>query len=518
MKKSLIFYFFTVFVGINLAVSGVSFAQAKKKSSVKKKRPAKAIPILLESPVLGGGGFGSGSVETPKYLSLEPCGKETPAQIAELENAKDAQQQVQILSDRLADKDQWTRGCAIYRLGTFKSLSSSPLPLIIKLLRDDRTDGIFSVAEEAVYKIPPPPALQFKDLGPMTEDTNVYNRLYATWAIGYYNYISGSFDLKQAVDLLIAATRDEDSTVRWFAVEGIRRIGFQARAAVPALTEMLQKKNTNIRNLIFALARMEQYMLPAAPLLFDVLYHTDKYESDGTRQYMLYISTAVVLAKLGKELIPLLETEFDKEPFAVLEVAEKMGDGDVSPLLIKGFKHPNKEVRQKALGSLYSYSLETSMKLLQPIMTLLSDIEPEVKKAALNRIGSIARHGKDSPELARSLREKVLPVLIKMLSGKDGETVCYTAFTIGDFGAEGEKAIPALVRMMKQKATYPNNCAVDALFELGEKGRKFLSKEKIESREASENLEKELYDYKKDEAKPIKPKPAPTVKKVPDTY
>jgi HEAT repeat protein len=196
-----------------------------------------------------------------------------------------------------------------------------------------------------------------------------------------------------------------------------------------------------------------------------------------------------------------------------------MGNSDVSPVLIKGFKHPNKEVRKKALGSLFAYSPETSIKVLQPTVALLSDIDPEVRKAALNRIGDFAERSKDSPELASLLKEKVLPVLIKMLRGKHGETVCYTAFTIGDFGADGEAAIPALVRMMKQKATYPNNCAVDALFKLGEKGRKFLSKEKIESRQESEKWDRESFDnYKKDRAKPIEPKPAPAVKKVPDTY
>lgn len=148
--------------------------------------------------------------------------------------------------------------------------------------------------------------------------------------------------------------------------------------------------------------------------------------------------------------------------------------------------------------------------MLPQLLSLINDLDPNVRNAAMSEIGDIAKYTNNkSPELQLLLKKRAVPALIKRL--KDKEDSCYAALTIGNFGADAEAAIPALVKIAKQPTR--NSCAEIGLYDIGEKGRKFLTAEQIKDVESSKNYK---YDSDYNKAKPIKPKeqpkPSPPIK------
>src|SRR5678816_3426568 len=123
-----------------------TFAAPSIQAQTKKKQPAKKTVMAQEAY---GVGAVSGSSSAGPYLGLEPCAKETEAEIAELENAHDLEAQLTGLVRRAEDKDEWTRGCAVYRLGEFGKSAQDALPLIIKLVRDEDNPGVWGAVEDA---------------------------------------------------------------------------------------------------------------------------------------------------------------------------------------------------------------------------------------------------------------------------------------------------------------------------------------------------------------------------------
>jgi hypothetical protein len=110
-----------------------------------------------------------------------------------------------------------------------------------------------------------------------------------------------------------------------------------------------------------------------------------------------------------------------------------------------------------------------------------------------------------------------------MLKDKDKGVRCYTALNLGRIGDNAEKAIPHLVKMMrlgqKGRERYPNNCAIDALFRMGEKGKAFLSEEKIKELEESNRSLKDFWldSPLNNKPKTIKPKTKTKPKEKPTT-
>jgi len=104
----------------------------------------------------------------------------------------------------------------------------------------------------------------------------------------------------------------------------------------------------------------------------------------------------------------------------------------------------------------------------------------------------------------------------------------FLAVFIGvNLALSGVSFAQAKKKIRAKKKTTANSCAENALFNIGEKGRKFLSKEQIKRLEDNKkSSEDRLKKWTEDpfnvgdrnKAKPIEPKPAPAVKKIPDGY
>lgn len=491
-------------------------AQKRKRSVKKKPLPLKTVR-RIEAVTLSSGGIGSsaGIGTREPYLILEPCAKETTDQITALENAADKNEQVEILVSRIGNSDEWLRACSIYRLGEFRAAAQNALPVIIKLLRDEENGAVWKHVEDALWKIPPDSNIVLDNRVKMAFDGDVYQRLYGIYSLAYFKPIAGSHQSVKILDTLIETTKDEDLTVRWLSVMGIRQLGFygiNTSAAIPALSELIKNKKVNPVNAVRAFVPMGEKALPAAPLLFTILYAPEKYveNDEDSRSYSLYLTSAIALGRMGKSIIPLLEKEIEKQPFAILQVLRNISADETLPVLIKAIKHKNPNVRKEAIASIPNLTSIGAINMLPQLLSLINDLDPNVRNAAMSEIGDIAKYTNNkSPELQLLLKKRAVPALIKRL--KDKEDSCYAALTIGNFGADAEAAIPALVKIAKQPTR--NSCAEIGLYDIGEKGRKFLTAEQIKDVESSKNYK---YDSDYNKAKPIKPKeqpkPSPPIK------
>lgn len=495
---------------LGLLLAGTTAAQKKKKKKIK-----------IETVAVPAMAIGSGTISLPKsepFLGLEPCAKETPEQISELENAPDTGKQVEILLKRIEEKDDWLRSCAIYRLGEFRSAAQDALPVIVKLLRDEKNDNVWRHVEDALWKIPPGRNSPLPERIELAKSEDVYVRIFGVYSLSYFRPVPGSFQARDTLNALIEAAKDEDVTVCWLAVMGIRQLGFygvNTADAIPVLSDVLKNSKINAIHPVRAFVPMGANALPAAPLLFDILYHPKKYVDDkddtNARSHLLYLTAAIALGSIGKPLLPLLEKEFVKEPFAVLQVLGYISDPGVLPILFKAMNHQNPEVRENAVNSLPIFASAETIETIPYLLAASRDVSVEVRKSVISKIGGIARLKEKSAELTDLLKKKVFPFLIENL--KDENLSCYSSLTLGNFGADAESAIPKLVnRIQKRKGDY---CAEIALYDIGEKGRKYLTKEQIANVEESKKITRDIFNDSYDKAKPIKPKTQPTASPTP---
>lgn len=495
--------FLILLIGL-VSITGI-FAQDKKDE--KEEKVTGTITIIENS----GSGEGSGVYKREPYLGLEPCAKETPGQISELENAPDKDKQLEILVKRIGDDDRWIRACSIYRLGEFRDAAKPALPVIIKLLRDEEDSDVWIHVDKALWKVPPESGLPIQERIQMLNSPNVYTRIYGVYTLSYFKpAFKGSETSKKKLDALIQATKDEDITVSWLAVIGIKQLGhygIDTSKAIPVLSELIKGDKLNPIHPLRAFIPMREKALPAAPLLFDILYNAKKYagetDEDNTRSYSLYLTSAMVLGGIGESLVPLLEKEIEKEPFAILEILGNIRTDLTLPILYKAMKHENPEVRKKAIEELPGFTSSGAIEAISHLLTAIEDIDLEVQQAAVNKIGNIGIFTKDkSPELRSLIRTEVIPTLIKKLDVEGLD--CYSALSIGDLGEDAESAIPVLDKIIqKDRGTH---CAEIALYKIGEKGRKHLSEEQIKENEERVKRNKDFWNREYNKAKPIKPK------------
>lgn len=484
------------------------FAQKKKKTVRKKKATAtKTVGVGLKIRVALIDGVGEYKREP--YLGLEPCAKETPEQISELETATDKNKQVEILVGRAGNTDEWIRACAVYRLGEFRQAAQPALPVIIKLLRDEQNGQVWTHVETAMWKIPPARNIPLETKLRDAVIGDVYDRLYAIFSLAYLKLSPNTFQSKDVVKTLIETSKDEDKTVAWLSIMVLRDYAFEGTDisdAIPTLSELLKNGKLNPVNIVRVFVPMGAKALPAAPLLLDVLYNPKKYapeKENDSRYYSLYLTTAIALGKIGEPLLPILEKEIEKHPFAILQVLRNLYAEGTLPIIYKAMKHKNPEVRKSAIENMPGLTSIGAVNTLPHLLELTKDVNPDVRKQAISKIGSISQFTENkSPELKEMLKQKAVPVLIERL--KIEEDSCYAAMILGNIGEDAEAAIPALVKIAKQPLR--NSCARFGLYDIGEKGRKFLTKEQIEDVEESKNYK---YDSDYNKAKPIKPKETP---------
>ena len=194
-----------------------------------------------------------------------------------------------------------------------------------------------------------------------------------------------------AVPDLIRALNHRNKQVRFAAAQTLGDIGAPAEAAVPALVQTLEQKNSKI------------YKDPSLPLEF-------------------HWAVTMALGKIGGSgvpvLIQLLEDKTGKirvHPHGVLELG----------------------IRAHAAFALGMID-EPSKEVVEILINALSDKDTQVRRGAARAF----RHKSE---------KKAIPALIKAIKDRDKEVRFYATSALGDMGQAAQGAVPALAEGLAEE-------------------------------------------------------------------
>ena len=153
-------------------------------------------------------------------ITLRPCQGQPPGNVLGVNEQASVAERVIRFTRKLHDSDPMTRACAAKQLGYLGRQANNASPDLIKLLRDEQNDGVRGNVADALWETGPAEMPEVRELIELAKDTDVYVRLYASFALGYFT--PQFSDQKKVVSALIAATKDQDNVVRWVAVRDSR--------------------------------------------------------------------------------------------------------------------------------------------------------------------------------------------------------------------------------------------------------------------------------------------------------
>ena len=191
----------------------------------------------------------------------------------------------------------------------------------------------------------------------------------------------------EAVPYVVRLLRDKDPHVRELAVQTLRSIGLETKAAIPALTERLRDENPSVRNAAaMALREMGPEAKAAMSSLAELLRDPDQY---------IRITAAGTLERMGSEAVPsVVRLLRDKDP----------------------------HVRELAVQTLRSIGLEAKAAI--PALTeRLRDENPSVRDAAamaLREMGPEAKAAMSRPRGIAARPRSIHPYYGRRHVRKDG--------------------------------------------------------------------------------------------------
>jgi hypothetical protein len=137
-------------------------------------------------------------------------------------------------------------------------------------------------------------------------------------------------------------------------------------------------------------------------------------------------------------------------------VLRSMGEAAV-PYLVRVLEHDGSEAKLQVLGTLGSMG-PVAKRALPAMTELLRDGSPQVRVTAAATIVAM--------DCSRSESQDVWSVLIAGLEG-DSYSASIAAITIGSLGADGVRALPALVRLVGGNDDDVKATAISALWKMG---------------------------------------------------
>jgi HEAT repeat protein len=258
--------------------------------------------------------------------------------------------------------------------------------------------------------------------------------------------------MEKSLDLLITAVGDDDVTTRLSAVEALERLGPKAKAAVPALRDLLRQPPVTP-------ALTVGFPFPGRPYPFGPFAMPGQPRLIGPEQ-----ATPLVLATLGRigpdaaEAIPdLVELmHHDKSQYKIiLPVLANLGPAALKTLL-ESANNPDADVRVVAVEALGSV-VPAQEKAVEALLPSLKDKNEAVREQALF---SLVRMG----PAARS----AVPALIEILEQRGNDAgQGLAAQALGSIGPEAAKAVPALRAALKNPDPYVRQWAAAGLGGIG---------------------------------------------------
>lgn len=166
---------------------------------------------------------------------------------------------IPILTEMLNDKDQWARCVAATTLGQIGPEAKSAIPVLVEKLKD-HMETVGRAAGEALGKMGPEATTAVPAITRLLQTQHHVTAAWALWNVTH--------DAEKAVPPLLASLKNGNSN----AARTLGRIGPEAKAAVPVLTELLTHKEQSTRyNAASALGKIGPEAKAAVPALTDLL-------------------------------------------------------------------------------------------------------------------------------------------------------------------------------------------------------------------------------------------------------
>jgi HEAT repeat protein len=287
-----------------------------------------------------------------------------------------------------------------------------------------------------------------------------------------------------AVPALCDLLEDKDSYVRRAAARSLY-IGPGAKAAVPALTRALRDAHRGTREMAaLALGRIGPEAAPAVPALMELLK-----DEDANVQCRAAQGLGGIGPKARAAIPILLRVLESKDQFASASAAFALGDiganaERVVPALIRTLQHEGMSARVAAAAGLGKYGEQAKA----AIPALIDVLKRDDCWLVLER-ASDALKGLGPPAV-----ETATTALIEALKDQSKKVRRTTAFSLGMVDAEG-KSVPDLIRVLQEDAE-AGYAAARALGAMGPRAKsavpalvKALENKSIH-REAAEALQK----------------------------
>ena len=134
------------------------------------------------------------------------------------------------------DGDSTVRYCAVHSLGQIGEPAKRAAPVLVEALKDEDAE----VRRTTIWALPRlklDARATVKLLEPMLDDGSAYVRLETAAAL--WEIVRD----RRAVTVLIRELESRDSIVRFLALDGLTKVGKDAKGAVPRLVEMLKDED-----------------------------------------------------------------------------------------------------------------------------------------------------------------------------------------------------------------------------------------------------------------------------------
>ena len=300
----------------------------------------------------------------------------------------------------LKGNEQFAAAFAIAKLGPD---AREAIPALAEALKDERgySDNVVIALRDVGGEAIKPLAGLLKNPG-----TPLEKRADILWKLGWAETPD-----KQLIALLADVLKDPEPRLRARAVQALGRIGFRARAAVPALLDVLGdaeldkalgKGETDL--VIGTLARMKA---AAVPGLMEVV-------KDEARPFLRAFQALRALGGMGRAASP------------------------AQPILAAVMKDSNRALAVAAAGA-YARAGGDDAKALPILKDGLRDKTPLVIKAAALAVERLGPRGR-----------VLVPELLPLLKHPEREVRLLAAHAVSTMGADARPAAPALAELLKK--------------------------------------------------------------------
>lgn len=382
---------------------------------------------------------------------------------------------VKALAERLADGSPLVRAHAARALGKIGKPASQEVEALVRLVGDPDAK-VRREAVRALREIRPGPKVVLPLLVKLLKDPDHSVKIRAMEVLHELG--------DDSVDPLVECLCDENTAYWACLVAG--ELGPKAKAAVPALTKLLDHAAPDIRReAILSLAAIGEASEPAAgkiagalddPLLREAatfaLVRIGKVSDDAQAkiranakadQIMTRVVSMWALAKLNPQ-----DTKLVREAAAVF---------------VEGLKSDREPVRTAAARAINE--IRPGPKVMVSLMDkALKDAKPEVVEHALGALAGLGepsvpsliealKHEKARPKVAYVLGRigpkaaAAAPALARLLRVNDPETRREAAIALAKIGPAAKQAVPVLIEVMEARRESPEYAPVFALGSIG---------------------------------------------------